>query len=149
MRMKLRVAAGLATLLLAGATAEAFAQGGDVIADRRAGLKRMGQHMEAMKPIADAGGDPRAMAARVDEMIVFFRGLPERFPAGSGTGDTKALPAIWTDWAGFQTANTRALGQLEVLKTAAAAGDAAGFATAFKATGPQFCGGCHRPFRAR
>ncbi len=126
----------------------ALAQG-DAIAERRAGLKRMGAHMDAIKPVADARGDVKALEPRVDDMIAWFRTLPQRFPPGSDRGDTKAQPAVWSDRAGFEAANARMLGQLEVLKTAAAAGDPAGFATAFQATGPQFCGGCHRTFRAR
>ena len=139
----------LGALALAGGMAGVAVAQGDVIARRRAGLKTMGQHMEAMKAVADARGDARAVVPRIDEMIVFYRGMPALFPAGSGTGDTKALPAIWTDRAGFEAANTRLLGQLEVLKTAAASGDGAAFATAYQVTGPQFCGGCHRTFRAR
>ncbi|WP_158292435.1 c-type cytochrome [Paracraurococcus ruber] len=133
---------------LAAMAGAAFAQG-DVIAERRAGLKRMGGHMEAMKPVADSRGDPKPLEARIDDMIAFYRTLPARFPAGSGTGDTKALPAIWQDFPRFEQANTALLGQLATLKTAAASGNAAGFAEAYAQTGPQFCGGCHRPFRAR
>jgi cytochrome c556 len=136
---------GLVALLASGA---ALAQG-TVIAERRAGLKRMGEQMEAMKPIADAQGDPRSAAARIDTMITFFQGLPAMFPPGSGAGDTKALPAIWQDFSKFEAANTALLGQLQTLRTAAANGDAAAFQAAFRATGPQFCGNCHRPFRAR
>lgn len=136
---------GFAAMLVSGA---AFAQG-NVIAERRAGLKRMGEQMEAMKVIADAAADPRPAVERIDAMITFYRGLPALFPPGSGTGDTKALPAIWEDFSKFEAANTALLGQLQVLRTAAAAGDAAAFQTAWRATGPQFCGGCHRPFRAR
>lgn len=149
--MKLRIwVAVLGLVVLAGTalTHTALAQA-DVIAERRAGLKRMGGHMEAFKPVAEAGGDVRALAPRVDDMIAWFRTMPAHFPAGSGTGDTKARPAIWTDWAEFERANTRVLGQLEVLKAAATAGDAAAFAAAYKATGPEYCGSCHRPFRAR
>ncbi len=82
-------------------------------------------------------------------MIAWFRTMPTRFPPGFDRGDTKAQPAVWSDRAGFEAANTRMLGQLDVLKAAAASGDTAAFATAFQATGPQFCGGCHRNFRAR
>jgi cytochrome c556 len=135
-------------LIAIGGAATAQAQS-DIIAERRAGLKRMGEHMEAMKPIADARGNAQPAVARVDDMIAWFRTLPAKFPAGSGTGDTKALPAIWQDFPRFQQANTAMLGQLDTLRAAAASGDGAAFATAFQATGPQFCGGCHRPFRAR
>lgn len=144
MTMRIWLAA-LGMMALAGT---ALAQG-DVIAERRAGLKRMGAHMEAIKPVADARGDVRALAPRIDDMIAWFRSMPERFPAGSGTGDTKALPTVWTERAGFDAANTRMLGQLDVLKAAATAGDAAAFGAAFAVTGGQFCGGCHRNYRAR
>ncbi len=139
------LAAVLGAVALVGT---AFAQG-NVIAERRAGLKRMGEHMEAMKAIADARGDPRPAVARIDDMIVWYRGLPALFPPGSGTGDTKALPAIWQVLGRFEQADQALLGQLQVLRTAAASGDGAAFAQAYAATGPQFCGGCHRPFRAR
>jgi cytochrome c556 len=139
------VVSALALMALAGT---ALAQG-DVIAERRAGLKRMGAHMDAIKPVAEARGDVKALEPRVDDMIAWYRTMPDRFPPGSEHGDTKALPAVWSDRAGFLAANTRMLGQLDVLKTVAASGDAAAFATAFQATGPQFCGGCHRNFRAR
>ncbi len=144
--MKWRMmASALALMALAGT---AMAQG-DVIAERRAGLKRMGAHMEAIKPVTDARGDVKALEPRIDDMIAWFRTMPTRFPPGSDRGDTKALPAVWSERAGFETANTRLLGQLDVLKAASASGDAAAFATAFQATGPQFCGGCHRNYRAR
>jgi cytochrome c556 len=135
----------LAVLALTGT---ALAQG-DVIAERRAGLKRMGAHMDAIKPVSEARGDVKALEPRIDDMIAWFRTMPTRFPPGSDQGDTKALPAVWSDRAGFEAANTRLLGQLDVLKAAAAAGDAAAFSTAFQATGSQYCGGCHRNFRAR
>lgn len=138
-------ALGLAALVASGT---AYAQA-DVIAERRANLKRMGEHMEAMKPISDSRGDPRPAVARIDDMIAWFSIMQTKFPPGSGTGDTKALPAIWQDWARFQAADEAMVGQLRTLRAAAAAGDAAAFQTAYQATGPQFCGGCHRPFRAR
>ena len=88
------VLAALGVMALAGT---AMAQG-DVISERRAGLKRMGGHMEAIKPVVEAKGDVHALEPRIDDMIAFYRTLPALFPAGSGTGDTKALPAIWNDF---------------------------------------------------
>ena len=143
-----RMKAGLVAFGLLAMAGTAMAQG-DVIAERRAGLKRMGGHMEAMKPVVEAKGDVKALEPRIDDMIVWYQGLPALFPAGSGTGDTKALPAIWQEPAKFQEVNAALLGQLAVLKTAAGAGDTAGFAAAYADTGPKFCGSCHRPFRAR
>lgn len=135
----------LALVALAGT---ALAQG-DVIAERRAGLKRMGAHMDAIKPVAEARGDVKALEPRIDDMLAWYRHMPALFPPGSDRGDTKALPAVWSDRAGFETANARMITQLEGLKAAAASGDAAGFASAFQTMGPQGCGACHRTFRAR
>ena len=148
MKIRLWIAAFGLVALAGTAFAQVASAPGDVIAERRAGLKRMGQHMEAMKPVAEARGDVRALTPRIDDMIAWYRGLPALFPEGSGTGDTKALPAIWSDRAGFEAADQKLLGQLDVLKAAATSGDPAAFATAFQATGPA-CGGCHRPYRAR
>jgi cytochrome c556 len=102
--MKLwKCAATLATVL--ALAAPAWAQG-DVIAARRDGLKGVARQMDGIKAVIDQRGDPRTTGASIADMIGFFEGFPARFPAGSGTGDTRALPAIWTDRAGFETANT-------------------------------------------
>jgi cytochrome c556 len=136
--------AAVAAIVLAAGTA--LAQG-DVIAERRAGLKRMGEHMQAMKAVVDNRGDVRPLAATVDDMIGWYRSMPNRFPPGSDRGETRALPAIWTERANFETVNNNMVNQLQVLRAAAAAGDTGGFASAYGQTG-QTCGSCHRPYRA-
>ena len=66
----------LATALVAATLAgtapigTAFAQG-DVIAQRRAGMKRMGEHMQAMRAVTQGQGEVRAQVARVDDMIAW------------------------------------------------------------------------------
>ena len=138
----------LAALGLLALGGTALAQG-DVIAERRAGLKRMGGHMEAMKPVVEAKGDVKALEPRIDDMIAWFGGLPTLFPAGSGTGDTKALPALWERFDEFKANDAKLVDKLKTMKVAAAAGDAEGFGASYKALGPEYCGTCHRPFRAR
>lgn len=138
------------TVLALGAAAlagTAIAQG-DVIAERRAGLKRMGEHMQAMKAVADSRGNVEPLSATVDEMIAWYRTMPQRFPPGSDRGDTRALPALWNERTNFETINNNMLNQLQVLRTAAASGDAAAFGSAYGQTG-QTCGTCHRPYRQR
>jgi cytochrome c556 len=146
MRVSLMAAAaalGIATL----AGTAAVAQQGDVIAERRANFKRMGEHMQAMKAVVDNRGDVRPLAATVDDMIGWYRVMPERFPPGSDRGDTRALPAIWAEKANFETISNNMVNQLQVLRAAAASGDTAAFASAYGQTG-QTCGTCHRPYRA-
>lgn len=141
---KWMLAAGMAAAL--GSAGVAVAQ--DVIAQRRAGLHHVGDEFQAIKNVSDARGDLRPLAGRIDAMIAFFRDLPTLFPAGSGTGDTRALPAIWSDRAGFEQAAAHVVTQLTALKARAEAGDNAGFPTAFNQTGAA-CGACHRTFRGR
>ena len=144
--MKKLMLAVLGALALGGATM-AFAQG-DAIAQRRAGMKRMGEQMTAMKAVADARGPGAQFAGALDEMIAFSQSVATRFPAGSETGDTKALPAIWSDNAGFVAAGNDTVAKLQALRVAATTGDGAAFQAAWQAVGPA-CGACHRTYRAR
>lgn len=139
--MKGWILAGLAAAGIGGA---ALAQ--DVVAARRDGFKDVARHMEAIKAVSDSRGDPRPLVARIDQMIAFFDGLPARFPDGSGTGNTRALPAIWSDRAGFERAGANMVTQLRTLRVVADAGDAAALTAAFQQTGAT-CGACHRPYR--
>lgn len=147
--MKTWMMAGAALLLAGTAAAQSPAE---VVQGRRDGLKAMGAHSEAMAAIARAGGDPRPAVARIEEMERFFRTFPARFPAGTQQGapglDTRALPNIWADFAGFERLNANLLTRLAALKEAAAAGNAQAFPAALQATGAA-CGECHRPNRAR
>lgn len=145
MRTGLRVAA-LGAVALAVAGTAALAQG-DVIAQRREGMKRMAQHMQAMKAVVDNRGDVRPQTERIDDMLAWYREEPKLFPAGSDRGDTRALPAVWTDHAGFLQANAATIFGLQRLRAAAAAGDQAAFAQAYQETGAS-CGACHRTYRA-
>lgn len=141
--MKAWISAGV---LVAGLGMAGSALAQDVIADRREGLRGMGRSMEAIKAVTDARGDTRPLVGRVDEMIAFYQGFPARFPAGSGTGNTRALPAIWSDRAGFEQVNANMVAALQALRTAAASGDVAATTAAFNAAGAT-CGSCHRPYR--
>lgn len=138
--MKAGMLAGVAAALL-GMTGAALAQ--DVIAQRREGLRGMGRQMEGIKAVTDARGDTRPLAANVDTMIAFYRGLPALFPPGSDTGNTRALPTIWSDRPGFEQANTNMVAALGTLRTAAASGDVAATTAAFQQAGAT-CGACHR-----
>ncbi len=121
----------------------------DVIAQRQASFKRMGEHMTAMKAVADARGAGAQFAGNIDEMLHVFQSVPSRFPAGSATGgNTKALPTIWSDAAGFASAANDTVTKLQALRTAATTGDGAAFQAAWQAVGPT-CGACHRTYRAR
>ena len=90
MRMK-TVLAALGLLALAGG---AMAQT-DVIAERRAGLKRMGGHMEAIKPVVEASARAAARWAGSVPARVPQKTATERICWGIGlSGRCGILPRI-------------------------------------------------------
>lgn len=145
---------GLVAIMGAAPTLGAFAQGNlsAVVAERREGLKAVGENMTAIAGVARAGGDPRGTVERIAAVQAFFPTMAARFPAGTQQGapglDTRALPSIWTDRAGFDAALAAMGPRLAALREAAASGNVANFQAAVQATGAA-CGDCHRPYRAR
>ena len=144
-RMMVLLPAALLALALPAGLAWAQA---DAIGQRQAGLKRMAQQLQAVKAVVDGGGDARAAAAPAQEMVSFFQGFPALFPPGSDKGETKALPSVWSDRAGFEGASATMLAAAQKLQAAANAGDAAALSAAFREAGGA-CGACHRGYRAR
>lgn len=134
---------GIAVALI-GTAGASVAQ--DVIAQRREGMKNMGRQMEAIKAVTDARGDTRPLVERIDTMLALYTGLPALFPAGSGTGDTRALPTIWSDRAGFEQWDQTMITRLGALRLAAASGDVAATTAAFGQVGAA-CSACHRAYR--
>ena len=134
-----------------GISATGSAQTADpaqIIRERREGLRAVGAHMEAMQAIAASRGDTRPAVARIEAIQAFFVNFPDRFPPSTQAGDTRALPAVFSDRAGFVTAHGGLTAPLANLSTVAASGDSAGFGPALQQTGAA-CGACHRAYRAR
>lgn len=154
MRGWMMAAGGLVLLGAAlGIAGAAVAQ--DVVADRRAGLRGLGQTMEAVAQTVQSRGDTRALVPRIEAMSAFVQTLPNLVPAASLTppqpqgtqpGQTRALAAIEADRAGFQTRATNMVAALATLKTAAESGTIS--PDLLRATGGT-CGACHQQFRAR
>jgi cytochrome c556 len=135
-------------LLTAATGAMALAAtSGQIISQRRAGYKHMGENFKAMKAALDSGADLKPLASRAGEIVMWAKTIPAMFPPGTETGGgTHAKPAIWTDRPEFDRLATELTTQAEKLQTVAAGGDKAAFAAQFKATG-QVCFSCHEKFR--
>ncbi len=141
------VVGALAAGAMVGGATIALAQA-DVIKARQDNRKAAAAELRAIKGIIDAKGDAKAAqanAAKLKELQVAFMTM---FPAGSDKGDTKALPTVWSDTAGFQATAKNAETADDALAVAAASGDLAQLTTAFGATGKS-CGACHEKFRAK
>src|SRR5437868_6396340 len=101
--MRFRVA-DCASLLMIGVLTDSRAQapGIDVIAMRQAGQDLVGAVDEDMKRAVAAKEDVKPYADNAKAIADWMRQFPALFPPGSDKGhDTKALPAIWSDRAGF------------------------------------------------
>jgi len=120
----------------------------DVIKERQENRKQITAAMRAVKGIIDAKGPTAGaveQAAKMKQLQVAFDKL---FPAGSDKGETKALPTVWSDWAGFQAASKNADAAFDKLSVAAGSGDMAALTAAFGDAG-KACGACHDKFRAK
>jgi cytochrome c556 len=147
-----RVLVAFSALALLGSAAVVVAQEDDPIKARQELMKSNGQAMGDLGKMAK-GETPfdaaAAMAAfdKIHENAQQFD-ADVLFPPGSETGgDTKALPKIWEDMAGFKE-------RAEAWKTAAATAAEAEITdvASIQATmGPlgETCGGCHENFRAK
>ncbi len=150
MTKKTLVAAVLGALMaggIVGGATIAMAQA-DVIKQRQDNRKQAAAAMRAIKGIIDAKGDAKAAVPQAAKLKELENAFVKMFPAGSDKGETKALPAIWTDMKGFEAASAAANAAYDKLAAAAGSGDLAALTAAFGDTG-KTCGACHDKFRAK
>jgi cytochrome c556 len=140
--------AALAAAAMVFATAAASAGGkqdaANVIAGREAAMLMSGALMGSMKGAIDRGDDVKTQAFATRALVFWAKSVPGMFPAGSEGGD--ALPAIWSDRAGFEAKAAAYAAAAAKLADAAKAGDKAGFATAWGEVRTT-CGGCHDSYK--
>ena len=143
-----RIAAAMGgALALLGTVWALAATPEQIIADRRAGYKHMGENFKAMKEAVDSGADVQPLATRAAEILAWAQKIPTMFPPGTETGGgTHAKPEIWSNRADFDQRAQALQAAAAKLETAAQSGDKAAFAAQFKATA-QVCGGCHKNYR--
>jgi cytochrome c556 len=138
----------LIAALLAGAGA-ARADGPDLIELRQAGQDLVLGTFTGIRAVVDAKGDIKKLDTSAKALSRWALDFPTLFPPGTDTGhNTRALPAIWSENAGFQKAAvnfSQAAGKLaEIAKT----GDADAVAAQVKEVGDA-CNACHRTYRAK
>jgi len=146
--MRFLTVPALAGLCLAATVAVplALAQG-NVLDERKAGFRSLLQSMEAIQRIVEGRQPPAGAVAPARVIVEFAPRIKALFPPGSDRGETRALPAIWSDRAGFDRVADAFVPAATALLAAAESGDSARLAAQLQATG-QSCGACHRPYRA-
>jgi cytochrome c556 len=142
----MRALSKLAAVAVLGMAMTAGAVAADVVDDRKKGFKAHGDNIKAVSAAVKAGNAADAVAPAT-KMVAFAGTIEGLFPEGSNQGETRALPKIWSDWAGFQKVTNDHIAATKALLAAAESGDVAATGAALKATGAS-CGACHKPYRA-
>jgi len=141
--------AGLAALACCVAGVSIARADIDAIAVRKAGMSLQGSVVGAVNLAFKAGVEVKSFAGAGAATAAWAKQIPSLFPAGTDKGeDTKALPEIWSDNAGF-IKDAAALGTAaDKLTAAAKANDKEAFEAALKEVGGA-CGACHKAYRAK
>jgi cytochrome c556 len=137
--------AGVITALPAAAQ---FQKPEDAIKYRKSAFTVMAAHFGRVGAMANgkAPFDATSAAANI-EIATFMSKLPfAAFVEGSGTGETKAKPEIWTERAKFDAAATKMQEAMAKLNVAAKGGNFDQIKAAFGDTG-KACKACHDDFR--
>lgn len=141
------VMGALAAGAMVGGATIALAQA-DVIKQRQENRKETAATMRSIKGVIDSKGDVKTVVASAAKLKSLEADFVKLFPAGSDKGETKALPTVWSDTAGFLAASKAVDATYDKLAVAAGSGDLAAVTAAFADTG-KACGACHEKFRAK
>jgi cytochrome c556 len=127
----------------------ARADGLDPIAVRQAGYSLQNGDFAYIRSVVKEKGDVKPLEVPAKAIAKWAAVIPTLFPKGTETGgDTKALPTIWSDPAGFQKIALALGAAATKLATDAKAGNTDEVAADAKALGEQ-CGACHKTYRAK
>ncbi|MES2442098.1 MAG: cytochrome c [Pseudomonadota bacterium] len=118
-----------------------------VIKGRQAGMRMSNALVGGMKAALERGDDVKTQSSAARALAAWAAAIPGMFPEGSNTAPSEALPAVWSDWAGFKGKADAYAAATGKLAAAAAAGDKPGFVAALGEVGAG-CGGCHDGFKA-
>ena len=118
-----------------------------VVAARQASFNLSAPTFGGMRGAVESGGEVKPLAFAARGLARWAQVLPTMFPEGTQLASSRALPAVWTDRAGFDAKAAAFQTATANLAAASQAGDKAAFAAAYKAVG-ESCGSCHDSYRA-
>lgn len=153
--MRLLIAASLT--VIATASAEGDAQAPSALAaptvEQLQTAQFTGMHMAAtllnrgIKAAVTNRSDVRDQVHEAEGLAYWGASIPGLFPAGSGGGESRARPEIWTNWGDFEAKAMDLRRAASRLVQLARAGDSAGFATQADVV-EAACTACHAAYRA-
>ena len=139
--------------LFAADTISAAMTGEAAIKARKEAMKSISADWKVVNAFVKEGkGTAKDVAKKASEIAETMHKLSDMFPKGSGRPDvsdkeTRALPAIWTDMAGFDKAQKVMIRETELLAKTAEGGDKDAIAKQVAQVGKLGCGGCHKAYR--
>lgn len=146
------VAAVAVLALVSSETISAALTGEAAIKARQDAMKSMSAGMKVIQGfVKDGKGTAMDVETKAAAISATAKQIPDLFPKGSGRGDfpdktTRALPAIWTDMAGFDKHAKTLLDQSAKLAQVAHGGNKEAITKQVGEVG-KACGGCHKAFR--
>jgi cytochrome c556 len=140
----------LSAAAMALPAAAQFAKPEDAIQYRRSSMTVLQTHFFRLGNMVNGRTPYDAKAAADNAAIVLAMSkLPwPAFGAGTGEGDTRAKPGIWTQQAKFNESAQKMMAQAGALDAAARTGNLDALKVAFRASAGN-CQSCHDAFRAR
>ena len=138
----------LAAVLAFATAGAAFAQTADPIATRKAGQDLLSGDFAGIRAVVELKGDIKKLESPAKALSAWMKVFPNQFPPGSDKGETKALPAVWSDNAGFRKAADDFIAAADKLVELTKTGDAAAVAPQLKVVG-EACLACHKTYRQR
>jgi cytochrome c556 len=128
--------------------AVANAEGYDPIETRQAGQDLVSADFAGIRAVVNAKGDVKTLANPAKAIARWIRQFPPQFPKGSEQGhNTRARPAIWSDFADFQQRANNLADAADKLAQLANAEDTAGVVAQISVV-TEACSACHRTYRS-
>ena len=144
------LAAATLSLAVAAAARPADAPPADphagVIQARQAAFKLSLASFLGLKAAITRGDDPKTMVLPASAIAGWGKAIPTMFPPGSQSAASGALPNVWSDRAGFESAAADMSAAAAKLADLAKAGDAPGVAAQWEVL-KGACGNCHTKYR--
>lgn len=148
MKKALSIALAAAAIVSASPAMAQFQKPEDAIKYRKAAFTVTAAHFSRIGAMAN-GRVPfdAKVAAENAALVETMSKLPwDAFGPGTDKGDTRALPAIWTEQAQFKAGADKFQAEAAKLNAAAKTGNLDAIKTAFGAVG-QTCKACHDSYR--
>ncbi len=142
----------LSTVEAGSAAPSASLTPAQIIAARQASYDMSVATINEMKLAVAAGQDVKKQFYPARALVRWSTVLPTMFPAGTEPGatsvETHALPAVWSDRAGFEKAAADYQAATSKLSDLAQSGDTAGFSAQLNDLS-KACDACHDKYKAK